>query len=129
MDLSKLYSWLKKPIPNNSIVIFRIGFAFSLLVQTYYFITEKFVEQNILKPFILFPFVDYIQPISEFYFFHWLINPMFILSIIMLTANIGMLINKISRISTFIFLCCFSYFWLLDKGYFNNHYYLFTCQF
>jgi len=123
MDLSKLYSWLKKPILNNSIVIFRIVFALSLLIQTYYFIIEKFVEQNILKPFILFPFVDYIQPISEFYFFHWLINPMFILSIIMLTANIGMLINKIARISTFIFLCCFSYFWLLDKGYFNNHYY------
>tara|TARA_B100001250_G_scaffold386445_1_gene382988 strand:+ start:245 stop:1315 length:1071 start_codon:yes stop_codon:yes gene_type:complete len=41
----------------------------------------------------------------------------------MLIANLGMLYNKISRISTFIFFLCFTYFWLLDKGYFNNHYY------
>ena len=41
----------------------------------------------------------------------------------MLISNFGMLYNKISRICTFIFLCCFTYFWLLDKGYFNNHYY------
>ena len=41
----------------------------------------------------------------------------------MLISNIGMLLNKFARFSTIIFFCCFTYFWILDKGYFNNHYY------
>ena len=123
MNLLKLYSWLKQPVPNNSIIIFRIVFSFCLLIQTYYFISEKFIEKNIIQPFTLFPFIKFIQPFSDFYFFNWLISPMILLSIIMLIANIGMLINKYSRYFTLLFLSCFTYFWLLDKGYFNNHYY------
>ena len=34
-----------------------------------------------------------------------------------------MFFNKISRFSVLIFMLCFTYFWLIDKGYFNNHYY------
>ena len=41
----------------------------------------------------------------------------------MLIANIGMIINQTARVALLIFCICFTYFWLLDKGYFNNHYY------
>ena len=123
MDFKKLYTWLQKPVSNTSIVLFRIVFSLCLLIQTYYFLSEGFVEENIIKPFTLFPFIDSIQPIENITVFNFLINPMMILAYIMLFSNIGMLFNKISRISTLIFFLCFTYFWLLDKGYFNNHYY------
>ena len=115
MDLKKLSLYLKEPIPNSSIVIFRIGFSLILLIQTYYFIAHDFIGENIIKPLILFPFINELEPMSK-------INLM-ILGYIMLISNVGMLINKIARISTLIFLLSFTYFWLLDKGYFNNHYY------
>jgi len=84
-------------------------------MQTYYFIIGEFVDKNIIKPVILFPFINGLEPASK-------VN-LIILSYIMLIANVGMLFNKFARISTLLFLSCFTYFWLLDKGYFNNHYY------
>ena len=115
MDFKKLIIYFKKPIPNTSIVVFRITFSLVLLIQTYYFIATDFINENIVKPLILFPFIKGLEPVSK-------IN-LVILGYIMLISNIGMLINKISRISTLIFFLSFTYFWILDKGYFNNHYY------
>jgi len=123
MDLKKIYAWLIEPISNTPIIVFRILFALSLLIQTYCFISQGFIEENIVKPFALFPFINNIQAVSKIYIFNFLINPLLILGYVMLASNIGMLFNKVSRISTFIFFICFTYFWLLDKGYFNNHYY------
>lgn len=123
MDLKKLYTWLQKPVAHTPILVFRIVFSLCLLIQTYYFLSEGFINENIIKPFTLFPFFESIQPIENITVFNILINPMMILAYIMLLSNIGMLFNKVSRMSTFIFFICFTYFWLLDKGYFNNHYY------
>ena len=115
MDLKKIISWLNNPVPNISITLFRTVFSIILLIQTYYFISNGFIENNIVKPFMLFPFITWINPMPEIY--------LIILSYFMLIANIGMLFNKTARISTLFFLCSFTYFWLLDKAYFNNHYY------
>ena len=115
MDLKKFISWLNNPVPNISITLFRTVFSFILLIQTCYFISSGFIEHNIIEPFMLFPFITGLKPIPEMY--------LMILSYIMLIANIGMLFNKTARISTLFFLCSFTYFWLLDKSYFNNHYY------
>jgi len=115
MDWKKILAWLNEPISNFSITIFRIVFGVILLIQTYYFIANGFIENNIIKPFILFPFINGLQPLSE--------SGLILISYIMLTSNIGMLFNKTARISILIFLFCFTYFWLLDKSYFNNHYY------
>ena len=106
---------LNNPIPSISISIFRLFFALTLLIQTYYFIAGGFIDKNILQPFILFPFIHVIQPVSK--------TLLIILGYIMLIANIGMLFNKFARFATLLFVLCFTYFWLLDKGYFNNHYY------
>ena len=110
--LFKLYKDIDKPIPGISLSLFRLVFSIILLIQTYYFLAHNFIEQNIIKPFILFPFIKGLN----------IDNPITI-GYIMLIANIGMLYNKFARISTLIFFICFTYFWLLDKGYFNNHYY------
>ncbi len=110
--LFKLYKDITKPIPGISLSLFRLVFSIILLIQSYYFLAHNFIEQNIIKPFILFPFIKGLN-----------IDKLIIIGYIMLIANIGMLYNKFARISTFIFFICFTYFWLLDKGYFNNHYY------
>ena len=106
---------LNKPIPSISITLFRLVFGGILLIQTYYFISTSFIQNNITNPLILFPFIDGLEPMSE--------QNLIILSYIMLASNLGMLYNRVARLATFIFLLCFTYFWLLDKGYFNNHYY------
>ncbi len=106
---------LNSPIPSISISIFRLFFALILLVQSYYFIAEEFIVKNIIQPFVLFPFISELEPASKTF--------LIIIGYIMLVANIGMLFNKSAKFATLIFLFCFTYFWLLDKGYFNNHYY------
>jgi len=96
-------------------VIFRICFSIVLIVQTIYFFKLGFIENNILKPFILFPFFDFLNNPSE--------QLVYLSAILMLISNIGMIFNKTSRISCLIFFLTFTYLWLLDRGYFNNHYY------
>ncbi len=100
---------------NISLVIFRICFSIVLIVQTIYFFKLGFIENNILKPFILFPFFDFLNNPSE--------HLVYLSAILMLISNIGMIFNKTSRISCLIFFLTFTYLWLLDRGYFNNHYY------
>ena len=113
--ISQYLKDLDTPISNISISIFRLAFSFVLLIQTYYFIADDFITKNIVEPVILFPFINGLNPVSTQY--------LFILSYIMLISNIGMFFSRFYKISTLIFTCCFTYFWLLDKGYFNNHYY------
>ncbi len=115
MDLKQFKIWLNDYIPNTSIVLFRIVFSFILLIQTFYFFYNDFISANIIKPFILFPFIQGLTPPSEL--------TLIIIGVIMLIANIGMIINQTARVALLIFCICFTYFWLLDKGYFNNHYY------
>ena len=112
MDLKQLYTGT---IPNTSIMIFRIVFGLILLIQTYYFIINQFIDTNIINPLLLFPFITGLVPFSK--------TNLLIIGYIMFLANIGILFNKTAKISTLVFGCCFTYFWLLDKGYFNNHYY------
>ena len=106
---------LKQPVPSISITLFRLCFSAILLIQTYHFIVSEFIDKNIIKPALLFPFIHGLHPISN-------VN-LILLGYIMLIANVGMLLNKFARFSTIIFFGCFTYFWMLDKGYFNNHYY------
>ena len=65
MDFKKMTAWLNEPVPNISITLFRIIFAFVLLIQTYYFISNDFINENIVKPLILFPFIKGIEPMSK----------------------------------------------------------------
>ena len=106
---------LKKPVPSISIALFRLSFAAILLIQTFYFIIGDFITKNIINPVVLFPFIEGLNPLPRTY--------LIALSYIMLISNIGMFLNKFALFSTIIFFCCFTYFWILDKGYFNNHYY------
>ena len=106
---------LKQPVPSISIALFRLCFSAILLLQTYHFMVNGFIDRNIIKPAVLFPFIDGLHPVSN--------TNLILISYIMLISNIGMLLNKFSRFSTIIFFSCFTYFWILDKGYFNNHYY------
>lgn len=100
---------------NISLVIFRICFSIVLIVQTIYFFKLGFIENNILKPFILFPFFEFLNNPSK--------QLVYLSAILMLISNIGMIFNKTSRTSCLIFFIAFTHLWLLDRAYFNNHYY------
>ena len=101
--------------PSITISLFRLCFSIVLLIQSVHFISGEFINENIIKPLILFPFSNMITPASE--------TTLIALGYLLLISNIGMLFNKTARFCTIVFFFCFTYFWLLDKGYFNNHYY------
>ena len=115
MDLKQLEIWMNTAVSSTSIILFRIVFSTILLIQTFYFFYNDFISENIIKPFILFPFIEGLNPASEL--------TLIIIGVIMLIANIGMIFNKTAKAALLVFCSCFTYFWLLDKGYFNNHYY------
>ena len=115
MDFRKLNNWIYQPINNVSITLFRVVFSCVLLIQSYYFIYNDFIEKNLIKPLMIFPFIEGMNRPSD--------ETLISLGYVMIIANIGMIINKTARLSTLVFLLCFSYFWMLDKGFYNNHYY------
>ena len=113
--MKALLIYLSDSKPSITISLFRFFFSLVLLFQSIYFISGEFINENIIKPVLLFPFFDNITPLSK--------PTLITISYVMLVSNIGMLFNKTARLCTITFCICFTYFWLLDKGYFNNHYY------
>ena len=88
-------------------------------MQSIYWILSGFIQENIINPTFLFPFIDGLKPLSN----HFMIYG---LNIILLVSSFCILINRFYRIGLIIYLFSFTYLWLLCQGYFNNHYYLFS---
>ncbi|MBL4862655.1 MAG: HTTM domain-containing protein [Crocinitomicaceae bacterium] len=108
---------LFKEVNPASLGLFRILVGTVLFVQTFWFIKTDFLSENIYKPVLHF----------KFYFFHFL-NPlpesaMKLMMLGMLASAFLITIGKWFKYACAFFCFSFTYFWLLDKGYFNNHYY------
>lgn len=91
-----------------------------MFVQTAYFIATDFVEHHITRPIIHFPyhFFQFVVPLPS--------PAMDILMWVMMATSALIAIGFLYRYSIGLFLLCFTYLWLIDKGLFNNHYYLIT---
>lgn len=112
--------YLSKPVHPSSLGLFRILFGFTLFVQTAYFIATDFVQTHITEPIIHFQyhFFQFVVPLSD--------PIMQILMWVMIAASIMIATGFLYRLGVGLFLIGFSYLWLIDKGLFNNHYYLIT---
>jgi len=96
-------------------VLFRIFFGIVLFVQTSWFIQANFIQENFIDSKFQIPFFSFLHPLPE--------QGMKFLLLLMLFASVGIILAKLYRISVITFLVSFTYLWLLDKSYFNNHYY------
>ena len=113
-------AYLSKPIHPASLGLFRILFGCTMFVQTAYFIATDFVQHHITEPIIHFPyhFLQFVTPLPYPF--------MDILIWMMLLASVMIAIGFLYRYAVGLFLVTFTYLWLIDKGFFNNHYYLIT---
>ncbi len=91
-----------------------------MFIQTAYFIATDFVQDHIIEPIIHFPyhFFQFVVPLPT--------PIMHILMWVMLAASAMIAIGFLYRYAVGLFLMSFTYLWLIDKGFFNNHYYLIT---
>jgi len=112
--------YLSKPVHPASLGLFRILFGCTMFVQTAYFIADGFVQDNVNQPIIHFPyhFFEFVVPLSPL--------AMQVLMWVMLLASVLIAVGFLYRYAVGLFLLSFTYLWLIDKGFFNNHYYLIT---
>jgi len=116
----RFQSYLSKPVHPSSLGMFRILFGLVMFIQTAYFIATDFVQHNVLAPIIHFKysFFQFLEPLPA--------PAMHALMWVMLLASILIATGFLYRLGVGVFLISFTYLWLLDKGFFNNHYYLIT---
>jgi len=113
-------AYLSKPVHPSSLGLFRILFGCTMFVQIAYFIATGFVQTHISEPIIHFPyyFFEFVVPLPS--------PAMHILMWLMLVATAMITVGFLYRYAIALFLISFTYLWLIDKGFFNNHYYLIT---
>ncbi len=124
MDISKgqffhrIAAYFSKPVHPSSLGLFRILFGVVMFIQTAYFIHTNFVQHHVIEPIIHFKyyFFQFVEPLPSPF--------MHALMWVMLLASTLITLGFLYRLGILIFLISFSYLWLIDKGFFNNHYYL-----
>ena len=97
--------------------LFRIFLGIILFIQTFSFIQSDFVLENLFNTEIQFKFSLFESlsvlpfPATKF------------LMLLMLASTVFIAIGRSFKIACGFYFLSFTYFWLLDKSYFNNHYY------
>lgn len=106
------------PVDAITSSIFLRLFGFIIVLEAYGFAQYDFIEQGILAPKFLFGFdgFSFIKPLPA-----GLMKGMLLL---ILVSGILLIVQKFIKFALISFLICFSYFFLLDKSYYNNHFYL-----
>ncbi len=113
MKLSRLFT----PVDAASLGMFRILFGALMAWQAYYYLArDRFVDYYLEPGFrFSYAFFEWLRPLPEPYFRALLI--------LMVAAGIGIAVGILYRTCVLVFLLGFSYVFLLDKAYYNNHYY------
>lgn len=108
---------LFQPVDAASLGMFRILFGALMAWQAYYYLArDRFVDYYLEPSFhFTYDFFSWVKPLPEPYFRAMLI--------LMTLAGLGIAVGIFFRTCTTIFLLGFSYVFLLDKAYYNNHYY------
>ncbi len=100
-----------------SLGLFRILFGIVLFAQTVWFIKTDFITLNLFDPVLHFKFYffQFLEPLSK---------PMMkVMMLLMLLSTVLITIGRWLKSALVFFGLSFTYLWLLDKSYFNNHYY------
>ncbi|MGB1247864.1 MAG: HTTM domain-containing protein [Chitinophagales bacterium] len=115
--INQVKKYLFEPKSVASLGLFRVLVGCVLFLQTAYWIATDFVAKNIIEPPIKFPFpyFEFVKPLSQ--------SGMGLLMYTMLFSCFLIIIGKAFRVACAVFFFTFTYFWMIDTGYFNNHYY------
>lgn len=109
---------LNQEINGISIAIFRIGFGLFMIWEILYLMRIDFVNVFLINPKVqlYYEFIPFLKPLPK--------AMMDVLIVGLLIASILITIGKYYRKAMIFFCIGFTYIFLLDKAYYNNHLYL-----
>ena len=111
-------TWLNRPVDPINLAVFRILFGLSLIYEILFLFKIGFVENFLLNgPSFKYDFFHFLEPMSE--------GMMNLVLVVLLICAIGITIGKFFKLSAVVFTLLFAYIFFLDRGYYNNHLYLF----
>jgi len=105
-------------IDGTSVAIFRIGFGLLLLWELFYFLRIDFVKVFLVDPKIQFTYqyLSFLKPLPK---------PLLdILIFVLIACCVLIILGRFYKKAMIVFCLGFTYFFLLDKAYYNNHLYL-----
>ncbi len=110
---------LFKPVDTFATECFVRFFGVIILLQVYSYVKFDFIKSGILAPKFLFSFdfFEFVKPMPE--------SAMKFILFLIFASGVLLIINRLRKVALGIFIFCFSYFFLLEKSYYNNHFYLF----
>lgn len=119
LSFQKIKTKLFEPVDAITTSVFLRLFGFIIIVQAISYARYDFIEQGILAPKFLFSFdfFGFVQPLSA--------PVMKGMLFIIFASGLLIMTKRLVKPALIGFIICFSYFFLLDKSYYNNHFYLF----
>lgn len=113
----KISARLFAPTDAASLGMFRILFGALMIWQAlHYLFHDRYIHYYIEPAFhFTYQFFGWVVPVSK--------NFMFGLLVVMTAAAAGIMLGLFFRLSALLFLLTYSYLFLLDKAFYNNHYY------
>ncbi len=116
--LKQLREFLGKEVDNSNIVVFRIGFGFLLLAESWGAILTGWVRRVFIEPDFTFSYIgfEWLQPLDG--------NGMYYYFFVMGLFGLFMMIGFAYRFSSAMFCLLWLGSYLMQKSSYNNHYYL-----
>jgi len=117
--MERISNFISKPVSSSLLGLFRVIFGATLLYEIFYYFNIGLIANGLKAPVVLFPYEG----------FEWItllpgkIPELLLFSCLIAAACI--MFGVIYRIAITFFFFGFSYFFMLDKGLYNNHLYLF----
>jgi vitamin K-dependent gamma-carboxylase len=108
------FGYLNEPIDGASLAVFRMWFAICLVANVWLYQTA--IERDYLQPKLFFPFIPDLHP--------WPGSGMLIHFGVMAVSAAMIGLGWFYRPATIVFLVAQTYLFLLEKAYYQNHFYL-----
>ncbi|KAA3440399.1 HTTM domain-containing protein [Rufibacter hautae] len=113
-----LLTWLRQPVDNAPLVVFRWLFGLLLFLETAGAIITGWVKKNLVEPTVSFPFIgfEWLRPLpgNGMYFYYGLMALLGLLVMVGLYYRASMVLFTVLWWGTY----------LMQKTSYNNHYYL-----
>ncbi len=116
--MEKFQNFLGREVDNSRLVLFRIGFGFLALAESWGAIFTGWVRRAFIDPQMTFPFIgfEWLQPLPGY--------GMYIYYVVMGLAALGIALGFYYRWSAGLFFVLWTGTYLMQKTHYNNHYYL-----
>jgi vitamin K-dependent gamma-carboxylase len=110
-------TWLMRPVDASTVALFRVLFGFTLFYgsfQYFYYgqIQANFIDKEFLFTYEWFPWIVPFPGDGMYYFFA-----------VLCVSSLMIALGLYYRFASIVFFLTYTYFFLLDKAHYNNHYY------